>query len=459
MASSSLTISEADVKCCLCLDVCRDAVETPCGHLMCEACAADFSVRARRVRSTACPVCRTPLDHSHMFQPSAYIRRAIASMVRICPVCNQNVRILDNHDIRYCALSNAVLESQLSVTPEGTTCDMPTFADRLNIVHTLADRGVTKYQTEYGEIMAFSYGQTNARSRSTGITYLNKAASAGDVRAIESLVTCYYKFEGNEQLCLENAFKCIALRLLQHSQNFQHSQDSSGDHTYFIHSIAANIATQTFLYGPIPNQDYIDVMREFIATTKRVLDESPNSSSLRNVDCEIWHNFGKIIQSQVLVGDHDGQQDVDEQLGTWIYWFTLAGQHSNIECIRALAKYYFEIAINPSHPEHSPDIIRLAHNWIDNACDVNDPFGWYGRGRLYETGVGVPANKAMAFLYYTRAASADKKARDALYDRYNTEYRSRDINRGQVVIGSLANDIRAQLDALVALEDAPGLMV
>jgi len=70
---------DSDLLCVICSLVCRDAVETSCGHLFCAACLSQWQQQKRE-----CVTCRTPLATDGV-RPAAFLRRKILSAAVHCP--------------------------------------------------------------------------------------------------------------------------------------------------------------------------------------------------------------------------------------------------------------------------------------------------------------------------------------------------------------------------------------
>lgn len=87
----SLFVGNIDAyRCAICLNVCMNAVELPCGHFFGEECLS-------QLKSKECPTCREPFSSSHA---SACTRLAIGGLDVKCP-CGAKMalqRMLEDHD-------------------------------------------------------------------------------------------------------------------------------------------------------------------------------------------------------------------------------------------------------------------------------------------------------------------------------------------------------------------------
>jgi len=69
-----------DLQCAICLDVIRDCVETPCGHLFCEACIKDFLFQ-RSKDEQVCPMDQIPIDINRLTAVISNRRKILSSKV------------------------------------------------------------------------------------------------------------------------------------------------------------------------------------------------------------------------------------------------------------------------------------------------------------------------------------------------------------------------------------------
>jgi len=106
-----------DLQCPICLDVIRDCVETPCGHLFCEACIKDF-LSQRSKEDQLCPMDQIPIDRDHL-TPVISNRRKILSAKVMC----QN---------QYQRQKQKELENDGEENPEGAPVEVKKETDELN---------------------------------------------------------------------------------------------------------------------------------------------------------------------------------------------------------------------------------------------------------------------------------------------------------------------------------------
>ncbi|XP_037546269.1 E3 ubiquitin-protein ligase TRIM11 [Nematolebias whitei] len=61
MAQASISVTESQFRCPICLDILRDPVSTPCGHTYCMECINNYWDQAEPPGHHSCPQCREPL--------------------------------------------------------------------------------------------------------------------------------------------------------------------------------------------------------------------------------------------------------------------------------------------------------------------------------------------------------------------------------------------------------------
>ena len=75
----------AEFTCPICLDLCEDVVESPCGHLFCRGCLNEVRGTSPGAHDLlSCPVCRVKSRWAGWF-PSAYVQRKINAIPVPCP--------------------------------------------------------------------------------------------------------------------------------------------------------------------------------------------------------------------------------------------------------------------------------------------------------------------------------------------------------------------------------------
>uniref|UniRef100_A0A3Q3FT46 RING-type domain-containing protein n=1 Tax=Kryptolebias marmoratus TaxID=37003 RepID=A0A3Q3FT46_KRYMA len=69
MAQASISVTESQFRCPICLDILRDPVSIPCGHTYCMACVNNYWDQAEPPGRLSCPQCR------ESFSPRPVLRR------------------------------------------------------------------------------------------------------------------------------------------------------------------------------------------------------------------------------------------------------------------------------------------------------------------------------------------------------------------------------------------------